>query len=50
MDNVNNIIYKFIYKYIYILKAASNGWIIKTISNNTYEFYRTLPVKQKIKR
>jgi hypothetical protein len=39
MDKI--IIHKFIYKYIYILKAASNGWIIKTIGNNTYEFYRT---------
>jgi hypothetical protein len=38
--NNTNIIYKFIYKYIYILKAASNGWIIKTLGNNTYEFYR----------
>ena len=42
----NNIINNFIYKYIYILKAASNGWIIKTLGNNTYEFYRKLPLKE----
>ena len=37
----NNLIYNFIYKYLYILKAASNGWIIKTLNDhNTYEFYR----------
>ena len=37
---MNNTIYNFLYKYLYILKAASNGWIIKTLDNNTYEFYR----------
>lgn len=35
---MNNLLFKFLYKFLYILKAASNGWIIKTIGPNLYEF------------
>ena len=30
----------FIYKLFFILKAAANGWIVKTIGNNKFEFYK----------
>lgn len=32
-------IYNFIYKFFFILKAAANGYIVKYIGNNNYEFY-----------
>lgn len=37
---MNIIIFNFIYKFLYILKAASNGWIVKSLTNNKYEFYK----------
>lgn len=34
------IINKFFYKCLYILKAASDGWIVKYIGGNKYDFLK----------
>ena len=39
---MNTFLFNFIYKYIFILKAAANGWIIKSLGHNVYEF--SLPI------
>ena len=35
---MTTIIFNFIYKFMYILKAAANGWIVKSVGHNVYEF------------
>ena len=32
-------ILKFLYKYLFIYKAVSNGWIVRYVGGNKYEFY-----------
>lgn len=32
-------IIKFLYKYMFILKAASDGWRIRYIGGNSFKFY-----------
>jgi hypothetical protein len=41
MDNFNfkNKILNFLYKYLFILKAAAHGYIIRYTGNNQFEFY-----------
>jgi hypothetical protein len=34
------VINKFFYKCLYILKAASDGWIVKYIGGNKYDFLK----------
>jgi len=38
MTETNKIILNFIYKFFCILKAASDGWIVKYIGGNEFEF------------
>jgi hypothetical protein len=38
---ISKIILKFLTKYFFILKAASNGWRVKYIGGNKYEFYKS---------
>ena len=42
------ILIKFIYKFLFILKAASDGWIIKTIDHNKYDFYKYILKSDKL--
>lgn len=35
-----DIVIKFFYKCLYILKAASDGWIVKYIGGNKYDFLK----------
>ena len=35
---MNTLVFNFIYRFMYILKAAANGWIVKSLGNNVYEF------------
>lgn len=38
---INKLIFDFLTKYLFILKAASDGWRIRYIGGNTYEFYKS---------
>lgn len=38
---ISKLILKFLTKYFFILKAASNGWRVKYIGGNKYEFYKS---------
>lgn len=38
MNKTKNIILSFLRKFFFILKAASDGWIIKYIGANQFEF------------
>lgn len=42
---INKIILNFLTKYLFILKAASDGWRIKYIGGNNYEFYKSKKYK-----
>jgi hypothetical protein len=37
---MNSKVLKFIYKLFFILKAASDGWIVKYIGGDSFEFYK----------
>lgn len=41
MLRINKLIFDFLTKYLFILKAASDGWRIRYIGGNTYEFYKS---------
>lgn len=38
IETLKRILYNFLYKYLFILKAASDGYIVKYIGGNQYEF------------
>jgi len=38
---INKLIVDFLTKYLFILKAASDGWRIKFIGGNNYVFYKS---------
>jgi hypothetical protein len=50
--NHRRIILNFVYKYLCILKAASDGWIIKYIGGNQFEFiyYKKMDIKKVLKK
>lgn len=39
---------KFIYKFFFILKAASDGWIVKQVEENKYDFYKYIIKSNKL--
>jgi hypothetical protein len=43
-----SILIKFIYKFFFILKAASDGWIVKHIDKNKYDFYKYILKSNKL--
>lgn len=42
------ILIKFIYKFFFILKAASDGWIVKSVDDNKYDFYKYILKSNKL--
>ena len=50
--NHRRIILNFVYKFLCILKAASDGWIIKYIGGNQFEFisYKKIDIKRVLKQ
>jgi hypothetical protein len=50
--NHRRIILNFVYKFFCILKAASDGWIIKYIGGNQFEFisYKKIDIKRVLKQ
>lgn len=34
-----SVVLNFLYKYLFIYKAVSNGWIVRYIGCNKFEFY-----------
>jgi|LakMenEpi03Aug12_release.lakeMendotaPanAssembly.Ray.scaffolds.fasta_scaffold2520136_1 hypothetical protein len=43
-----SILIKFIYKFFFILKAAADGWIVKPIDENNYDFYKYILKSNKL--
>jgi hypothetical protein len=37
---------KILYKYIFIIKAAADGWTVKFLGENTFQFFK--PRKRKL--
>lgn len=53
--DANGSILKFIFKYLFILKAAADGWTVKYLGENTFQFLgprrkRTLSSSQFIEK
>lgn len=48
MNIIRSILIKFIYKFFFILKAASDGWIVKQIAENKYDFYKYILKSNKL--
>ena len=42
-----NILSQFIEKFLFLLKAASDGWIVKYLGGNYYEIYKPNNSKKK---
>ena len=45
--DIKQLLINFIYKFLFIFKAAANGYIVKHIGNNQYEFKVNLEFKKK---
>jgi hypothetical protein len=43
---IKQLLINFIYKFLFIFKAAANGYIVKHIGNNQYEFKVNLKKKK----
>lgn len=48
--DIKQLLINFIYKFLFIFKAAANGYIVKHIGNNQYEFKVNLLLKSKKKK
>lgn len=48
MKTIRFILIKYIYKFFFILKAASDGWIVKPIDDNKYDFYKYIIKSNKL--
>lgn len=44
----NSILYKFIYKVLCILKAASDGWIVTYVGGNKFEFSKLAKINRNV--
>jgi hypothetical protein len=48
MKIIRSVLIKFIYKFFFILKAASDGWIVKQVEENKYDFYKYIIKSNKL--